>query len=103
MRKVIIAAVAAIAIAPGFLMVSAPVAHSAPCQGAVMPSDACLDCMRTYGGAEPAVHANCYNAVSQQAPANVPNDSCAYNLQPPNPSVGAYQACETARQATGGQ
>jgi hypothetical protein len=107
MRKAIIAAVAALAIAPGFLMVSAP-ASAAPCAVGAPYSEACSNCIMEYSpvasGGNGQSSRTCYgDAVNEQAPANVsPNDPCAFNLQPPNPSVGAYNGCETARQATGG-
>jgi hypothetical protein len=41
-------------------------------------------------------------ANSPAPPGNVPNDNCAKDLQPPNPSVGAYNGCELAKRATGG-
>lgn len=112
-RRAIIAAVAAIAIAPGFLMVSAPVAHSAPCGTMAQysasgsnQSDDCFNCIMSHPGGANAVNActsdaNIVSAPPQGAPANVPNDNCAVLLQPPNASVGAYNGCETANRATG--
>ena len=99
MRKAIIAAVAAIALAP---LLMAPTASAAPCgasgtnEGAGVPACQVCESTTNYSLA-------CFDSGQPvQAPANPQNDPCAFNLQPPNPSVGAYNGCETARQATGG-
>jgi hypothetical protein len=99
MRKTIIAAVAAIAIAP---WVSAPAASANPCgpagSNAFVNNEACGQCEVTA-----ANYATCFDppAAAQQAPKQAPNgpDNCAAALAPPNPSPGAYNGCETARQA----
>jgi hypothetical protein len=103
MRKTIIAAVAALAIAP--FTASIPVAHADPCVGVPVSQLEYCETHRVLGcdacgvpgiAAAPA-------PPPEAAPANVPNDSCAAALAPPNPSVGAYNGCETARRAQGGQ
>lgn len=106
MRKTIIAAVAAIALAP--ITASMPVAHSAPAcdvnSGNAVTGPLCQGCL----SATPVANQSsaCWGlpaAAPVQVPANVPNDSCAVLLQPPNASVGAYNGCETAKRARGGQ
>jgi hypothetical protein len=86
MRKAIIAAVAALAIAP--FTASIPVAHADLCSATYAPGSIGYN--------------NCEAIANGQYPPPSGPDPCAYNLQPPNPSPGAYQGCETARQATGG-
>jgi hypothetical protein len=107
MRKVIIAAVAALAIAP--FTASIPLAHADdPClQYTTNPADApklgyceshrVLGCDACGVPGVPAAAP----AAPAVPPANVPNDNCAVLLQPPNASVGAYNGCEVANQATG--
>jgi hypothetical protein len=97
MRRTIITAVAVIAIAPGFLMVSAP-ASANPCGplSAHSTARACTLC-------EVAAAGNvgvCFDDA-RLAPASVPNEDCAWILKGPNPSPGAYQGCETAHRPTG--
>lgn len=97
MKKVILAAVVAIALAP-IATITSPVAYSAPCSQSGPTSQACQNCVL----AQEPNPALCFgDAVGQQAPANPPNDSCAPLLIPPNASIGAYNGCETARQAAG--
>jgi hypothetical protein len=116
MGKVIIAAVAALAVAPVSAL-AAPVASAdAPCGTMAQygasgsnQSDACFNCIISHPGGGNAVGActsdapaGIGNAPAQPAaPANPPNDNCAVLLQPPNASVGAYNGCETANRATG--
>jgi hypothetical protein len=99
MRKTIIAAVAAVvAIGPIPLIVAAPASACDPQQPGFQTCCNIAPFLRECGG-----NIGSGSPAAAAVPANVPNDSCAYNLQPPNPSVGAYNGCETARQATGGQ
>lgn len=98
MKKTIIAAVAALAIAP--FTASIPVAHagdfpacsSLPDQARWQCNAACVQLQVPM---QPMPCAG--NTGSRNGP-----DNCAVLLQPPNTSVGAFKGCETARQATGG-